>query len=66
MDNKANLLVKIGFKYVLQILVPFIFSISHEKIEPQKLIQGGEIEVEINSCDTLVEVERALSPKTSG
>lgn len=52
MENKVNLPIKIDFSVCAPTFAPFIFSISHDKTEPKELMEGGKVEVSINSCDT--------------
>lgn len=62
MENKVNLPIKIDFSVCAPTFAPFIFSISHDKTEPKELMEGGKVEVPINSCDTLAEVEGTACP----
>lgn len=61
MENKANLLIKIDFQYVHQVLPPFFSPFQMIK-QPETLMEGGKIKVPVNSCDALAEVEGTECP----
>ena len=61
MENKVNLPIKIDFSVCALTFAPWIFSMSDDKTEPKKLMEGGKIEVPINSWDTLAERSRGNS-----